>query len=365
MNLISKQSARKWGAGLMAAGLLLGGGLLPAETSHAATSKTLSKADIVVLKSNGTIAQQTGIFKDGQVWVPLSFMRDVLRMPLTYDKKENTYTVGKGTAQTKLMVSDYGISISVNNFYIKEYEGKNINNHLYVPFGLLNDYLGYQGDWNAASGRLNVMSRPQNPLTIATESYVKDQAGFTMKLDYPQISGLTNADAQQSINDTLKQTSTKFVAEAEEQIANKGAEEERPYEYDANYIVTYNQNGVLSLITTQYAYTGGAHGMTYRQAFTFSLKDGKRLLLGDLFGANPNYKKELNTKLSKLIKASDGYLGGFTGLNTEKYFYLQDGKVVLFFQLYEYTAYAWGFPEFTFSFKELLPDGSSPFAALK
>ncbi|MFD1910566.1 hypothetical protein ACFSQ7_51290 [Paenibacillus rhizoplanae] len=38
---------------------------------------------------------------------------------------------------------------------------------------------------------------------------------------------------------------------------------------------------------------------------------------------------------------------------------------MLFFQLYEYTAYAAGFPEFTFGFKELLPDGSSPFAALK
>ncbi|WP_156417687.1 hypothetical protein [Paenibacillus etheri] len=30
-----------------------------------------------------------------------------------------------------------------------------------------------------------------------------------------------------------------------------------------------------------------------------------------------------------------------------------------------YTAYAAGFPEYTFSFKELLPEGGSPFAAVK
>lgn len=36
MNIISKESARKWGIGLMSAGLLFVGGLLPSETGYAA-----------------------------------------------------------------------------------------------------------------------------------------------------------------------------------------------------------------------------------------------------------------------------------------------------------------------------------------
>ena len=361
MNNVWK-TTRKWGTGLMAASVIFGGGVLGADTGYAAASTAqVQKAgsSLVVLKANGVISPQQGLYRDGKVWIPVSFLRDTLRMPVTYDKTENTYKIGSGNKQVKVMVSEYGVSLSVNNYYLSEYEGKNLNNRLYVPFDLLSDYLGYQGDWNAASGRLNVLVRPHNDITISTDSYVKLKEGANIKLEYPQVSGLANTEVQKKINDTLKQTITSFAAGAEKEIANR-SEEDRPYEFEGYYVVTYNQNGILSLVTEQYGYTGGAHGMTYRNAFTFSLKDGKRLLLGDLFGANPNYKKVLNAKLSKLIKAEGGYLGGFTGLNTEKYFYLKDGKVVVFFQLYEYTAYAQGFPTYTFDFKELLPDGSNP-----
>ncbi|MBW4084108.1 PdaC/SigV domain-containing protein [Paenibacillus sp. S150] len=364
MNCISKEQARKWGVGFMTAGLLLSGGLLPAGTNQAAAAQAKADNSPVVLKVNGKIMQQTGMVQNGKVWVPVTFMRDALGMPLTYDNANKTYTLGKGTSKVRLMVSDYGISISVNNFFLNEYEAKNINNRMFVPFDLISDYLGYKGDWSAATGRLNVISKPQNAIAIKTESIVGDRADAPVKLEYPQFSGLANAEAEQLINDTIKQTFTKFAAEAEKEISNKPADD-RPYEFDGGYVITYNQDGILSLITNQYSYTGGAHGMTYRNAFTFSLKDGKRLLIGDLLKANPNYKKELNAKLSKLIKAEGGYLGGFGGLNTEKNYYVKDGKLAVFFQLYEYTAYASGFPTYEFTFKELLPDGSSPFAALK
>lgn len=352
--------------GLITAGILLSIGIFPMKTSHAAVEKAQSVVDKsqVVLKSNGTVTEHTGIYREGKVWIPLTYMRDVLRMPLAYDKDEKSYTIGKGTTVTKIMVSGYGNSIFVNKYFIREYEGKMINNHLYVPFGLLNDYLGYQGDFSSATSRLNIVSRPKNAMTITTDSYIKDTKGALIKLDYPKISGLSHPNAQKAINDTLKENTLKFAAGAAEDIANRTGQEPT-YAYDSSYVVTYNQDNVLSLVMYQYSDTGGAHGMTYRQAFTFSLKDGKRLLLSDLFGANPNYKKELNAKLNKLVKADEGYLGGFNGLTTEKYFYLKEEKVVLFFQLYEYTAYASGIPEYAFSFKELLPDGSSPFASLK
>ncbi|GGG08389.1 hypothetical protein GCM10010912_61240 [Paenibacillus albidus] len=365
MNKMNK-NARKWGVGLLAAGLLLTGGVIPAETGHAAAASSAQSkpGSSVVLKFNGALTQQTGLYKEGKVWVPVSFLRDVLKLPVTYNKADNAYVVGKGTQKAQLMAYPGGVTISVNGFYIKEYEAKLLNGRMFVPFDLLSDYMGYQGDWNAASGRLNMTARPQNALKITTATIENNREGVTLKLDYPQISGLADTKVQNSINSQLKLTATNFEKSAKKEIAERN-KEDRPYEYQASYVVTYNQNGVLSLITNQYGYMGGAHGMDTRQAFTFSLKDGKRLLLKDLFGANSNYKVELNTKLGNLIKNHDGYLGGFNGLATEKQFYLKDGKVTIFFQVYEYTAYAAGFPEYTFSFKELLPDGSSPFAALK
>jgi hypothetical protein len=366
MKNTSKKHARRWGAGMIAAGMLLGGSILPAGITQAAAASSQAKAvsSTVVLKVNGKITAQTGLFQEGQVWVPVAFMRDGLGLPLSYDKAEKTYTIGTGSTQTKLTITEYGTTIKVNNYYVGEYDVKNLGNRLYVPFALLSDYLGYKGDWSAASGRLNIMKKVQNAVTITTESYAKDYKDAPIKLDYPQISGLASAEAEKAINATIKQTILNYAAYAEDQISKK-IEDDRPYEFEGGYVVTYNQDGVLSLITNQYGYTGGAHGSTLRNAFTFSLKDGKRLLLGDLFGSNPNYKKLLNAKVSTELKANGGYLGGFTGLNTEKYFYLKEGKAVLFFQQYEYTAYAAGFPEVTFTFKELLPGGSSLFAALK
>ncbi|MFD1773898.1 DUF3298 and DUF4163 domain-containing protein [Paenibacillus rhizophilus] len=360
----TKKLARRWGAGMIAAGLLLGGTVFPAATGEAAPVKAKADYSPVALKFNGTLTSQQGIFREGKIWIPVTFLKNSLGLPINYDKAENSYSLGQGIRQTKLMLSEYGISLAVNGYFINEYEGRNFNNRLYVPFGLLSDYLGYLGDFSASSGRLNVMHRPLNKLTVTTETYTKEADGATVQLDYPQISGLADASAQKSINDTLNKAAMSFAAGADRAIAEK-SEQDRPYEFDSKYVVTYNQDGVLSLVMSQYGYTGGAHGTTLRQAFTFSLKDGKRLLLGDLFGANPNYKKLLNEKVGRLLKADEGYFGGFNGLNTEKYFYLKDGRVVLFFQLYEYTPYAEGFPEFTFAFKELLPDGSSPFAGLK
>lgn len=365
MNSNSKKYMRRWGAGMLAAGILLGGtGVLQAGITEAApaAAQVNAKSSSVVLKVHGKSTAQTGLLQEGKVWVPVTFLRDALGMPLSYDKAEKTYTIGTGTAQTRLTINDYGISVMVNNYYVGE--GKQLNNRLYVSSELLSDYLGYKVDGSAAAGWLNVMKKVQNAVTIKTVSYVKDHKDAPIRMDYPQVSGLASAEAEKAINDTIKQTVLNYAKDAEDQIS-KRSKDDRPYEFEGGYVVTYNQDGVLSLVTNQYEYTGGAHGMTYRNAFTFSLKDGKRLLLGDLFGANPNYKKQLNAKLSTGLKANGGYLGGFNGLNTEKYFYLKDGKAVLFFQLYEYTAYAEGFPEFNFSFKELLPDGSSPFAALK
>ncbi|ASA25133.1 PdaC/SigV domain-containing protein [Paenibacillus donghaensis] len=364
MSYFTKKHARQWGTGLLIAGLLAGGGLLPAETSHAAATTQKQAASIAVLKYNGAITQQTGVVVNGEVWVPVTFLRDVLKMPLAYDKAENAYTVGSGVKQVKLSLYNGSASISVNNVYIKDHEGKLLNNRLYVPAGLLSDYLGYKTDWSASSGRLNVVAKANNALTITTQTISNNKQDVTVELDYPQISGMANAAAQARINSLLKQDITNFAAAADKGIKNRG-KEENPYEYESSYLVSYNQDGVLSLITNQYSYMGGAHGNTYRQGYTFSLKNGKRLLLGDLFGANSSYKKQLNAKLDKLVKAEGGYLGGFNGLTSEKFFYLKEGQVVLFFQPYEYTAYAAGSPEYSFSFKELLPDGSSPFAAYK
>lgn len=147
MNSNSKKYISKWGAGMLAAGILLGGtGIIHAGITEAApaAAQVKAKSSSVVLKVNGKSTAQTGLLQEGKVWVPVTFLRDALGMPLSYDKAGKTYTIGTGTAQTRLTINDYGISVMVNNYYVGE--GKQLNNRLYVSSELLSDYLGYKVD---------------------------------------------------------------------------------------------------------------------------------------------------------------------------------------------------------------------------
>ncbi|MNW45884.1 hypothetical protein D3C74_231560 [compost metagenome] len=245
-----------------------------------------------------------------------------------------------------------------------------INGRLFIPFEWVKNYLGYQGDWSAATKRLNIMPIKENQLTLTTATITEESDDVTINLMYPQVSNTGNTEAENAINEILKQDALTFKDSIDKQMKERNEVQEiglqaLQYEFDSNFVVTYNQNGVLSLITQQYEYTGGAHGMSYRKGYTFSLKDGKLLSLEDLFGKNASYEKQLNQKIKVQLHATPGYFGGFEKLGDQPDFYLQQGELKVFFQLYEYTPYAAGFPELTFPFSSLLPKGSSPFDSLK
>lgn len=359
---------RRLGTAALTAAVILGSFGSAGLTGHAAAAQVSAKAvaETVVLKYNNAITQHEGLYRDGQVWVPVTFLRDAVKLPLSYDSGDKVYTLGSGPTETELRIWDgYRVSVYVNGFFISESEGRLINNRIYLPADIVTDYLGYYGDWSPGTGRLNVVAQKGvNDLAVTKKAADVKLEGANVNIVYPQISGLSNAAAQQKINAVLEKTTLQFAAAAKEEMQKRQADE-REYEYQSQYLVTYNQNGVLSLILDQYSYQGGAHGGTFRQGFTFSLKDGKQLQLDDLFGANKNFRTALNNKVGAALKAHGGYLGGFDRIKHEKQFYLKNGKVVLFFQQYEYTAYAAGIPAFAVSFQELLPDGSSPFTPLQ
>ena len=68
--------------------------------------------------------------------------------------------------------------------------------------------------------------------------------------------------------------------------------------YDLSYgmDVAFNRNQLLSVIFTQYQYTGGAHGMMYSRCFSYDVEAGKRLGIGDVF--RKGYEKDLKTAIN-------------------------------------------------------------------
>ncbi|OAB26999.1 hypothetical protein PMSD_23750 [Paenibacillus macquariensis subsp. defensor] len=326
------------------------------------TTKNMVEQTSVILKWKGKTVSQKGLINQGSTLIPVTVLRDQLGLPLSYNPGTRTYSLGSGYKQLNMDVSEYGVNANVNNYYIYEYEVKNIGGKIYVPFKLISDYLGIQGVWDPSLKSLSMTPRVENDLKIATELLETKTKDTLFLMRYPTISGLGNKEAEKNINAVLEKYKTQFIEDSKEQEKKRDSSVDYMYQAFQNFVVTYNENGVLSLVIDQYSYTGGAHDSTIRTGFTFSLKDGKVLSLEDVLKEkSPNYKDGLDKLVSKDLKDINGYYGKFEGLDTDADYYLKPDGLTVFFQQYEYTPYAVGIPTFLIPYNQVLPKGTSLF----
>lgn len=371
--ILRMNKGMKWGAAVLAAGVLFGGASVTGGNVQAAPAgKTAAKQNVqpaVTLKANGKTLTQQGKIVNGNTMIPITVLRDALGLPLHYNPGTKTYSVGSGIMKLNLEVSDYGVGTNLNGYSIydnsgsDQYEAKNLNGHLYVPFKLLGDYMGIKGTWNPSLKSLELGKQTMNKIGITSETITKTNKNASIVIHYPKVSGL-GEDVEQKINAVLKEKAEQFAKSSEEQASHRDGKIEHTYDFVQNFAVTFNREGVLSIVTDQYGYTGGAHGGTFREGLTFSLKDGKQLGLDDLLKAAPDYKQKLDRMLKQ--KTKDTAFSDVTaGLKDQPDFYLKEGGFAIFYQQYEIAPYAAGFPTYAFSFGELLPKGTDPFAAFK
>lgn len=147
-----------------------------------------------------------------------------------------------------------------------------------------------------------------------------------------------------------------FLTYAREGYAAAQAAEEDFAGYEANESYTKMlQNGrFLSFLRIQSSYTGGAHGNAVAVGDTFSLADGKRLSLADLFTLpeEETSRRVLSAVLDKMkqLSASEGayYYDNYENIVPTVFdlhnFYLTQDAVVIFFQPYDVAPWAAGIP---------------------
>lgn len=354
MNKVMRYSVAVLVAGILGTSL----GYTGQAPTYAAPNKTKStiQQTSVVLKWKGTTLSQKGLIHNGNTLIPVAVLRDQMGLPLTYNPGTRTYSVGSGYRQLNIDLMEYGVNTNINNYYVNNYEVQNIKGKLYVPFKLMSDYLGYQGVWNPSLKSLSITPRVENHTIIKSESEETKTKDALFLLRYPIISGLENEDAEKEINTVLDKLKDQFVDASKEQAAKRDSSVEHTYQFFQNYIVTYNESGMLSIVVDQYSYTGGAHGGTWQIGLTFSLKDGKLLSLDDLLKEKKTtYKVELNQFVVKSLKEINGYYEDFKGLEDDADYFLKTDGLALFFQQYAYTPYAAGIPTFVIPYNQVLP----------
>ncbi|MFD3158597.1 PdaC/SigV domain-containing protein [Haloimpatiens sp. FM7330] len=198
---------------------------------------------------------------------------------------------------------------------------------------------------------------------IKTKEIKVKNKNIEVDLKIPVISGLKDTKIQSSINDKFQKQAVEFKEQLE-QWAKEAAEDAKKYKYamhqyqcNTTFDVHYNKNNILSLSIAYYEYTGGAHGSYERKSYNIDLNTGKEATLKDFFNEQENYKKIINEKIKKeMLKDKDTYYeeiaNNFRGIKWNQPFYIEDGNIVVYFGLYEITAYAAGIPEFKIPFSQ-------------
>ena len=124
------------------------------------------------------------------------------------------------------------------------------------------------------------------------------------------------------------------------------------YELYREYQITLNQENAVSMYIDEYIFSGGAHGTTTRTSQTWNLMLGKMVELYELY-PNEQYflldiLRKINREISENIEIyfADPYPLVVEYFNPDSY-YIDNGKVVIYFQQYDIAPYSSGILEFT------------------
>ncbi|TKC19199.1 DUF3298 and DUF4163 domain-containing protein [Robertmurraya kyonggiensis] len=175
-------------------------------------------------------------------------------------------------------------------------------------------------------------------------------SGTDMQVYYPQVQQMKNQRLERFINQQM-------VAKTQDLIdLQVGTTPSTPIvEMLGTFEIKNNQRDVLSVSFSNYAYHAmAAHGMTYIKSLTFDLQKGTDVQLKDLFKPGSDYISRISERIKHQIEEREiSLIEPFTTIKPDQDFYIADKSLVIYFQLYDLTTYAFGFPMFPISVYDL------------
>lgn len=110
------------------------------------------------------------------------------------------------------------------------------------------------------------------------------------------------------------------------------------------YEVMVNDNSIISILFSLYTYIyHAAHGLTVYSSITANTMTGKIYSFRDLFNPKVYYVGYLNELAKQYIKDNNiTLINEYNGITQNQEFYLTKDKLVLYYQVYEYTPYYYG-----------------------
>lgn len=191
-----------------------------------------------------------------------------------------------------------------------------------------------------AMGTIVAKEGKEEPAVVEEHLY-EDQS----KLKYPQVKKLSSKKAEEKINNDFT-TYIQNSAEEWEEIRKDAEENNYKSDYQTDFDVKYNQPPYLSILTSNYMYTGGAHGNTVVESFNYDTTEGTRIYLTDILTSEDQLKDVQNYVWEYAIERPEIFYPDLKKedviLTKDTAFYFNDTGITLVFQQYEIAPYVSG-----------------------
>lgn len=174
----------------------------------------------------------------------------------------------------------------------------------------------------------------------------------------PRITGMPDENAALLLNRRMREMRDSALARAKAQVVTLAPDDGsgRVVEGVFGYEVKRNSGGLVSILLSDYLYSGGANGLTVKTGLTFSTSDGQVLRLRDLFKNEATYTSYVNEQIAKQLEGrqlENQLLKAFTGITGEETFYLTDSALVIVIQELDWFPHSMGSVEFSIPFAQL------------
>lgn len=191
----------------------------------------------------------------------------------------------------------------------------------------------------------------------------KELPYFSSKLSIPVLNSATESDLFSQLNEMFFEGVTYFAREVEALAESylQDFKESRGYlpKYDVvvGFEVPYNSGGLLSINVHFYQYTGGAHGISFIETVNLDLTTGRILEYKDLFNTSEVEQALIDSIQATIDNAPFDYFittVDKTILDQIQSFYLKQGQLVVYFDLYQIAPYSTGIPKFVVDLTQLV-----------
>ena len=191
-------------------------------------------------------------------------------------------------------------------------------------------------------------------ISVNNEVVKKQNKYLKSTLEIPIINS-GNSKVDDKVNKKIKEDILNFYQQSlkEAQSFLEDFElDESNFVADASFEVKKNTSNVISILVKYYKYSGGAHGYYEYIPYNIDLRNGNNLTLKEIFNPDKDYKTIINKEIESQIKELGqkekdlDKIYDFYGIKENQKFYLDDGKIVVYFDLYDIAPYAAGVPEF-------------------